>query len=128
MTKVTQGRVARTRDYLLASQLPEDTKDGLSTLLDAAAAACNGTADRVAAMADAILALALHETRQAVRAPATIQQAIERHVQTCPLAVAGRRGALMALLMRPWPWITASVVAFSPHAPSIIETIARVVK
>ena len=126
MTEITRAKVARTRSYLLESVLPEDTKDGLQTLLVAAAAAANGTQDRVAAMADAILALSLHEVRQAIRSPDAIQQAIHKHLRNCPLAGSTvRYGYFMALMMKPWPWITASVVAFSPHAPRIAKAIVE---
>ncbi len=128
MTDAIRAKVERTRSYLLASQLPEDTKDGLQTLLDAAAMATNGTQDRIGAMADAILALSLHEVRQAVRTPDAIQDAvagaISAHLATCPVAGQGRRGALVALAMKPWPWIFAAVAVFSPHAPRIVEVIA----
>ena len=130
MTDATRAKVERTRRYLLASQLPEDTKDGLQTLLDAAAMATNGTQDRVGAMADAILALSLHEVRQAVRTPDAVQDAvadaISAHLATCPVAGQGRRGALVALAMKPWPWLFAAVAVFSPHAPRIVETIAGI--
>jgi len=128
MTDTTKIRVERTRNYLLASQLPEDTKDVLQTLLDSAALAANGTADRVGAMADAILALSLHEVRQAVRTPDAVQDAvadaISAHLATCPIAGQGKRGALVALAMKPWPWLFAAVAVFSPHAPRIVEVIA----
>ena len=128
MTDATRAKVDRTRRYLLASQLPEDTKDGLQTLLDAASMAANGTQDRIGAMADAILALSLHEVRQAVRTPDAIQDAvadaISAHLATCPIAGQGKRGALVALAMRPSPWLFAAVAVFSPHAPRIVETIA----
>ena len=130
MTDATRAKVERTRRYLLASQLPEDTKDGLQTLLDAAAMAANGTQDRIGAMADAILALSLHEVRQAVRTPDAVQDAvadaISAHLATCPVAGQGRRGALVALAMKPWPWLFAAVAVFSPHAPRIVETIAGI--
>ena len=128
MTDATRAKVERTRSYLLASQLPEDTKDGLQTLLDAAAMATNDTQDRIGAMADAILALSLHEVRQAVRTPNAVQDAvadaISAHLATCPVAGQGRRGALVALAMKPWPWLFAAVAVFSPHAPRIVEVIA----
>ena len=128
MTEATRAKVDRTRRYLLASQLPEDTKDGLQTLLDAASSAANGTADRVGAMADAILALSLHEVRQAIRTPDAVQDAvadaISAHLATCPVAGQGRRGALVALAMKPWPWLFAAVAVFSPHAPRIVEVVA----
>ena len=128
MTDATRAKVDRTRRYLLASQLPEDTKDGLQTLLDAASNAANGTQDRIGAMADAILALSLHEVRQAVRTPDAVQDAvadaISAHLATCPIAGQGRRGALVALAMKPWPWLFAAVAVFSPHAPRIVETLA----
>ena len=80
-------------------------------------------------MADAILALSLHEVRQAVRTPDAVQDAvadaISAHLATCPVAGQGRRGALVALAMRPWPWLFATVAVFSPHAPRIVETIRR---
>ena len=130
MTDATRAKVERTRRYLLASQLPEDTKDGLQTLLDAASMAANDTQDRIGAMADAILALSLHEVRQAVRTPNAVQDAvadaISAHLATCPVAGQGRRGALVALAMKPWPWLFAAVAVFSPHAPRIVETIAGI--
>ena len=130
MTEATRAKVDRTRRYLLESPLAEDTKDGLQTLLDAASSAANGTADRVGAMADAILALSLHEVRQAVRTPDAVQDAvadaISAHLATCPIAGQGKRGSLVALAMKPWPWIFASVAVFSPQAPRIVETIAGI--
>ena len=129
MTEATRDKVDRTRRYLLASQLPEDTKDGLQTLLDSASMAANGAADRVGAMADAILALSLHEVRQAVRTPNAVQDAvadaISAHLATCPVAGQGRRGALVALAMKPWPWLFAAVAVFSPYAPKITEIIVN---
>ena len=128
MTEATRDKVDRTRRYLLASQLPEDTQDGLQTLLDAASSAANGSQDRIGSMADAILALSLHEVRQAVRTPDAIQDAvadaISAHLATCPIAGQSKRGALVALAMKPWPWIFASVAVFSPHAPRIVEVVA----
>ena len=127
MTDATKTKVERTRTYLLQSNLAEDTKDGLQTLLDAATSAANGATDKIGAMADAILALSLHEVRQAVRTPDAVQDAvgdaISAHLATCPIAGQGKRGALMALAMKPWPWITASVIAFSPHAPAIVKNV-----
>ena len=132
MTDATKTKVERTRIYLLQSNLAEDTKDGLQTLLDAAASAANGATDKIGAMADAILALSLHEVRQAVRTPDAVQDAvadaISAHLATCPIAGQGKRGALMALAMKPWPWITASVIAFSPHAPAIVKTVVEAVQ
>ena len=131
MTDATRDKVSRTRIYLLESPLPEDTKDGLQTLLDAAVNAANGTQDRVGAMADAILALSLHEVRQAVRTPDAVQDAvadaISAHLVACPVAGQGKRGALMALAMKPWPWIFGAVAVFSPHAPRIVEVVAGMV-
>jgi hypothetical protein len=129
MTDATRAKVERTRSYLLASQLPEDTKDGLQTLLDAASNAANGTQDRIGAMADAILALSLHEVRQAVRTPLSVQNAvgdaISAHLATCPVAGSGKLGVLVAIAMKPWPWLFAAVAVFSPYAPKIVETIAN---
>jgi len=144
----TRDKVERTRRYLLESDLIEDAKDGLQMLLDSAAEAANGSADRIPAMADAILALSLHEVRQAVRAPEArrdaarevieayltsdaaqemirmvAQKTVRAFVSANPSPVQGRWAGLWALAMRPWPWITISVVAFSPHAPRIVETI-----
>ena len=132
MTDATRAKVDRTRRYLMESPLPEDTKDGLQTLLDAATSAANGATDKIGAMADAILALSLHEVRQAVRTPDTVQDAvagaISAHLATCPIAGQGRRGALLAIAMKPWPWITASVIAFSPHAPAIVKAVVGAVQ
>ena len=128
MTDATKTKVERTRTYLLQSNLAEDTKDGLQTLLDAATSAANGATDKIGAMADAILALSLHEVRQAVRTPDAVQDAvgdaISAHLATCPIAGQGRRGALVALAMKPWPWLFAAVAVFSPQAPRIVETLA----
>ena len=32
--------------------------------------------------------------------------------------------ALVALAMKPWPWLFAAVAVFSPHAPRIVEVVA----
>ncbi len=132
MTDATKTKVERTRTYLLQSNLAEDTKDGLQTLLDAATSAVNGATDKIGAMADAILALSLHEVRQAVRTPDAVQDAvadaISAHLATCPIAGQGKRGALLAIALKPWPWVTASVIAFSPHAPAIVKTVVEAVQ
>jgi hypothetical protein len=128
MTDHTRDKVLRTRHYLLSSALPEDAKDGLQSLLDSAATAANGTTDRIGAMADAILALALHEVRQAVRAPSMVGTAIDAHLAACPLAGKGKRGALIAVALRPWPWIAIAALSFSPHAPAIIRAIEAAIK
>ncbi len=129
MTDATRIKVERTRSYLLASQLPEDTKDGLQTLLDAASNAANGTQDRIGAMADAILALSLHEVRQAVRTPLSVQNAVSdavaAHLAACPVAGSARQGVLVAIALKPWPWLFAAVAVFSPYAPKITEIIAN---
>ena len=123
MTEHTRSRVDRTREYLLESELPEDTKDGLQSLLDAASHAANGTSDRVGSMADAILALSLHEVRQAVRAPAVVRAAVEAHAKACPLSMGGAKGAILGLLMRPYPWIFLSVAIFSPNFPAVVAAV-----
>lgn len=123
MTEKVKRKVENTRVYLLQSSIPEDTKDGLSNLLDFASDAANGSQDKITAMADALLALSLHEVRQAIRAPEAIKQAIADHLDACPLAGDGKRGAAMALLLRPWPWIFFSVAAFSPNFPAILGSV-----
>jgi hypothetical protein len=137
MSPQTRERVERTRAYLLQSPLPEDTKDGLQGLLDAASAATNGTADKIGAMAEALLALSLHEVKQAVRMPAALDAAVSRHASACPLrggqsgaALSGWAGRIAAFCaaIRPVAWplgIAASVWAFSPHAPALIQAIVK---
>lgn len=35
---------------------------------------------------------------------------------------------VMAILLKPWPWVAAGVAAFSPHAPRIIEAVQAVAR
>ncbi len=126
-----RGRIERVRRYLLESKLPEDTKDNLQTLLDAAAAAhaAQTIDEMVPALAEAISALSIHEVRQAVRTPDTIQAAIDTHVKRLHNGTTNgrtpetRKEIALFLLSKPWPWLAMCVAVFSPHIPAIIDAV-----
>ena len=142
MTDLAHAQVQRARTYLLTSELEEDSKDGLSTLLDSsetagtysdAAVRATDSTERAAAMAsairaqsEAILALAKHEIRQAVRTPAARREAIAEHVAlVCPLKGTGKWSPLVAIAMKPWCWLALAVGLFSPNFPAFIEAIIK---
>lgn len=83
-----EKRIDKAREYLLQSSLPEDAKDNLSRLLDAGEVAANGTPDKVGAMSNVLLELAIYEVKHAVRLPdvlaTTIANAISAHADGCP--------------------------------------------
>ncbi len=121
--------IMKTKEYLWASPLPEDTKDNLQRLLDAAlnASRSKDISDMSLALAQAVAALAIHEVKQAVRAPNAIQSAINRHVEDlhkqCLQLPKTRTEIFVYLLGKPWPWVTIAIGVFSPHAASIIQVI-----
>ena len=129
-----EERIERARSYLFKSKLDEPTKDTVSSLLDAAKAVHLATTSdqRLAAMSEVVAALAIHESRQAVRNPAYVQEAIDGHVKALHNGkdkskandIPATRGEMIfVLLLRPWPWFAMAVAVFSPHVPGIIDAI-----
>jgi hypothetical protein len=117
-------KIERVREYLLESKLPEDTKDNLSSLLDAAGEAANGSKDRSLDMAKAMEALAIHEVRQAIRMPGEFEKLLVRHQIACKggqMQFEGKLGVFMAVV-RSWPLMSAlAVVSFSPYFPTFLK-------
>ena len=102
------------------SLLPVDTKDGLQNLLDAAGHAANGAEDKLQAIGDAMLALALHEVKLAVRLPGTMEDAVKAHATQCKGKIPD--GKFGWLFMFRWPVaVFACAAVFSPHFGSILE-------
>lgn len=127
MNEESKEKVERTRAYLLGSGLAEDTKDGLQGLLDAAGKAANGTPDKLQAIADAMLALAIHEVKQAVRLPAMVKGAVEAHAMGCPLNSPGGKFGLIYRMR--WPLCVVISVAFlSPNFPMIVSAAKELIK
>jgi len=127
MTPEKRDRVERVRTYMLKSDLPEEVKDMLSTLLDEAAGAANGSVDKLQSLADTLLALSLHEVKQAVREPERLRHAAERavaaHIDLCPLR-GGSGWPRWAIWVYPFRWqVMAAVVAlaFAPRTPDILK-------
>ena len=133
MTVGIRKQVDRARAELSTSELPAESRDSLDALMDAAGDAANGCSEkeRGEKLAEAFLCLAVYEVRQATRAPAAMRAEIARHVnEQCPLGAGGTGKAAFwrALAMKPWPWIAASVAAFSPNAPAIVAAIQTAFK
>ena len=127
ITEQTRDKIDRTRSYLLSSSLPEDTKDGLQSLLDAAGAAANGSGDKIASLTDAFLLLIIHEVRQAVRNPIAVEAIVKRHEAQCKMAVpAGKLGFVYQMR---WPLAIVISVAFvSPNFVAIAGVIQKLFK
>lgn len=126
MNEQAKEKIERTRGYVLASNLAEEAKDGLSNLLDAGAKAANGAPDKIQAIADAILELILHEVKQAVRHPEVVKKAVEAHALTCPLSTPA--GAVGIAFRFRWPiCVFASVAVFSPNFGRMAELIKGLV-
>lgn len=125
---ITQAKIDLTRNYLFMSRLPEDSKDTLNALLDAASTSANGVQDKIQALSDTLLALAIHEVKQAVRLPDRIDTAariaVEEHIQTCPLrgSPAGMSKFWAGVYPFRWPaTILLSVASFAPQAPTLLK-------
>lgn len=128
MNEQAKEKIERTRKYVLASALPEDTKDGLGNLLDAGACAANGTPDKLQAIADAILELILHEVKQAVRNPEAVKKAVQEHVKECPLAAAPG-GKLGVVYRFRWPLcVIVCTAVFSPNFSALAGLVERIWK
>jgi len=125
MDDLVKEDIERTRRYLLGSTLAEDTKDGLQNLLTSAARGANGTPDKLQAIADAMLALAIHEVKQAVRLPALVQSAVDAHSVKCPLNSPGGKFGLIYRMR--WPLAAVACAAcVSPNFPLIAALIKEV--
>ena len=118
----TKQKIERTREYLFKSALPEDSKDNLSALLDAAAIAANGAPDKIQAMSDLMLLLILHEVRRDIRLPQVVDEAVMAHATNCPMsAPSGWLGVAYRLR---WPICVSACVAFvSPNFLLIAEVV-----
>lgn len=126
-------KIERARRYALNSQLDHLSKDNISDLLDAAkqASTASTAEEKLAAVSDALAALAVHEARQAVRYPDHIKDAIDLHVEELHTGqhsdLPQTRGEMIyTLMLRPWPWLAVSVAVFSPHLPNIIQVAGAV--
>lgn len=126
-------RIERARKYVLESALSEDTKDNLQSLLDTASGATNGHPDKLQAIADTLLALVIHETKQAVRHPRQLSDAVRdemrSHVGTCPWRNAAATMPRWALQVYAFRWQIAALLmvgVFSPQAPEIVRIVATV--
>ena len=134
MTPEVKEEVDLARKYLLESALGEDTKDNLRRLLTSASAATNGHADKIQALTEVVLELAIHETRQAVRHPVQLSNAVRdemaAHVAKCPWRSAAANMPKWALHAYAFRWqltIAISVATFSPYAPDIARVIVSAV-
>ena len=130
MTPEVKEEVDLARKYLLESALGEDTKDNLRRLLTSAAAATNGHENKLQALTEVVLELAIHETRQAVRHPVQLSIAVRdemgRHIATCPWRSAAANMPKWVLHAYAFRWqltVAISVATFSPYAPDIARVI-----
>jgi hypothetical protein len=136
MTIEKQQRVERTRRYMLESDLPEEVKDLLGSLLDEAAHAANGASDKMQAMADTLLALAVHEVKQSVRLPSRIREAaaaeVKLHMSQCVLLRGlGPQAPRWAVMLYPFRWpavVIVSVLGFAPRAGELIDAISKLIR
>lgn len=106
---ITVEAIERTRAYVLASSIPEEAKDSLQGVLDAARTAVNGAPDKQQAMAEAIASFICHAARQEVRQPERIRAEIAAHVGCCPW----RRGWMVFKLV--------ALVVLTLVAPNALE-------
>lgn len=120
----TRDKIDRTRSYLLSSALPEDTKDGLQSLLDAAGAAANGAQDKLASLTDAFLLLIIHEVRQSIRNPIAFEAMVKRHETQCRMTMPAGKVGIFLQCIKSWPLgLAVCALAFSPHLPAIIDAV-----
>lgn len=123
----TRAKVARTRQELMASELPRDTKDNLHDMLDVAEQATNGHPDKLQKMSETLLLVAVHMVKDSVRLPLAMKGIVSTHATSCQLALPnGWRGLVVRVA---WPAaVLGSVVAISPHCTQILETLAKILK
>jgi hypothetical protein len=124
-------KIERTRQYLLESNLPEDTKDGLQDLLDRAGEGTNGTTDKIGSIAKAMEALAIHTVKAAVRHPDQVKAAVAAHSRTCPFAVTPGGKFRLVYWFR-WPiCVAVSVLVLSPNfrnLPTVLTALKEFLK
>jgi hypothetical protein len=139
LNSATKEKIERTREYLLESDLPEDAKDNLQSLLDFSAEAANGSTDKIKDMAQAQLQSAMFHVKNAVRTPNVIKDIVAQHAANCPgkKIVAAPQpaltGKLAALYAFRWPiCIIISVIVLaaflSGNFPALLSLAEKALK
>lgn len=137
LDQLMTDNVTRTRKYLFDSDLPEDSKDTLSSLLDSSAAAAAGAGPELKDMAYAQLHGAIYSVKHAIRMPITINTIVQDHAVNCPLGKrsggdhpmpVGTVAIIVDLLHNPWFCMLVSVCVFSPNFPGIVTAIESIFK
>jgi hypothetical protein len=131
MTEAHKQMVEDVKRYLYASDLSDECKDGLTSLITSAANLANGHPDKIQGISELLLAMVLQDVRNSIRQPKKIATEVAAqmtaHVAQCPIA--GGKG-----LPARWAWLypfrwpiaaLASVLACSPHAPAILHLISQ---
>jgi hypothetical protein len=120
--EVIMDKIDRTRDEVAGSGLASEVKDSLGNILAAARVAANGTTDKIGAVANLIVELALLDVRATVRLPKAIDDAVSKHQTTCIFAgPSGWRGIIVQCR---WPiGIVLFGIVISPNFAAIAELI-----
>jgi hypothetical protein len=128
-------KINNTREIIKNSTLHDDSKELLYTLLDTAAESANGTPDKLKAIGDTLLAFCLYEIRSSVRFPEQLNQSIEnavkKHADSCPLRNATINMPKIAIWLMPFKWplcILGSIMLFAPNASAIITSVIKIWK
>ena len=117
----TQDRLKETKEYVWASSCPEEAKDMYAMLLDSAAEAANGAADKLGALSQHSACLTVALVKFMVRAEG--HGIGDMRSQAKPAAI-----LRMAYPFR-WPIVIAlAAIAHSQNLPAILETVRAFTK
>jgi hypothetical protein len=129
MDAMNKEKIERTREYVLESTLPEETKDGLGALLDSSEISSNGAPDKIGALSDTLHQFVLQWVRHCVRNPEMIDAAVQRHATSCPMAASSGRIGILLRCIQSWPLaFFASVCVLSPNFPAIVDAVKGLIK
>lgn len=125
-SKLYMERIERLRIQIESSDLDDAEKEGLFDVLDAARMACDGEPD----IGKVLTAVSVSLEFQARTALRKAKECAECMAQMALAPVrqqyAGKLGFIIEIK---WPLaVFASVLAFSPHAPDMIDAILKIVK
>ena len=129
------GSVARTKEQVEKAPLPDDSKERILRIFDKAAAATNGSPDKVQALTEIMLENTLLQAQErateAVRVAIQVDGLIKEHIARCAFRqeVPSLPPWLASIYAFRWSiTIVATAAILTGHAPEIIKTLFVVFK
>ena len=126
-----KGSIERTKRQVEEAPLPDDSQERLLRIIDKAAAATNGSPDKIQALSELmlenILLNAHNQATEAVRVRTLVTEKMEAHINACPMRGVTKTAPKWLLSIYPLRWqmtVVVTAIVLSGHASEIIKTIA----